>query len=323
MNNSNQTTPFGVSQSGFPALLIFFMILQQLVFILSCVGNGLVIVIFVKYLKLKSKTNRFVISLAIADFLTGVSSFTQIFYFLYPSLSKNMVTCFLRYQVVTFTTLASVMTVTFTIFDRFVAICYPHSYQKIMTNTATNVMIIFTWLYAFVISHFPYFGIHRWTPNSLCLYEYIFVQATYSISACTLWIFCLISFLLYIFILRTAWRYFKRIRPTVATCQSNDDRNKKIEKDIRNAKVVGVVAIAFTICWAPYSSCQFRHGLYGPSSKSVECDWFVFLGLINSILNPFIYAVQRRDFKYACQKLFSRKPRNGNAREERFSTQLT
>ena len=32
-------------------------------------------------------------------------------------------------------------------------------------------------------------------------------------------------------------------------------------------------------------------------------SWLVFLGIFNSVVNPFIYAYQRKDFRSGCQKL--------------------
>ena len=42
------------------------------------------------------------------------------------------------------------------------------------------------------------------------------------------------------------------------------------------------------------------------NSKDWEiANWVVFLGMANSVMNPFIYAWQRRDFKMACKRLLA------------------
>ncbi|XP_060071808.1 mu-type opioid receptor-like [Ylistrum balloti] len=308
-SDGNLTTP-EEADDGYPPLLIVFIVLQQLVFSLSCVGNGIVIYIFIRHLRLKSLTNRFVVGLAAADFFTGLSVGSQIFYFLFPNLNTYRVACFIRYQMVAFMTMTSQLTVSFTTFDRYMAICHPHSYSKVVTNITANVLVTTPWIYALIITTSSYIGLEPRTSDSLnCLYHLIFEHGVYLASALTIVFFSIASFVMYMCILRIAWKYYNRIRPSISSSSNPKTRQKSTERDVRSAKVMGIVTTGFTVCWAPFTAYQFRYGL-GFVDLTMDdisaSNWLVFLGMTNSLVNPVIYAWQRKDFNRACRKLCGR-----------------
>jgi hypothetical protein len=48
-----------------------------------------------------------------------------------------------------------------------------------------------------------------------------------------------------------------------------------------------------------------RYGMGDTSDFDFNLSsWLVFLGIFNSVMNPFIYAYQRKDFRKGCKKLF-------------------
>ena len=159
-------TSSNISDVQFPPLqftptLIVFITLQQITFVLACVGNSAVIFVSIKYITLKTISNRVVVSLAVSDFLTGIASGLQIFYFFFDSMNTNKVACFTRYRIVATTTIASLLHVTLTTFDRYVAICHPHDYKTVMSDKLANILIAFCWLYALLIGLLPYFWIEQ------------------------------------------------------------------------------------------------------------------------------------------------------------------
>lgn len=85
-------------------------------------------------------------------------------------------------------------------------------------------------------------------------------------------------------------------------------QNISLSKERKAARTLGVIMGAFILCWLPffilYILSPFCNGCSGSKLESV----FVWLGYINSALNPFIYTVFniefRRAFKYLCLKHF-------------------
>jgi hypothetical protein len=114
--------------SGESTIGITLLVLQALVFVMSCSGNAVVVIVIWKYLRRSAVTNRFIINLAVADMFTGLASLSKVWYTIVPDLNNNLYTCLLRYSVVMFMTLTSQLTVSFTTFDRYIAIFYPTRY---------------------------------------------------------------------------------------------------------------------------------------------------------------------------------------------------
>ncbi|KAK3091295.1 hypothetical protein FSP39_018718 [Pinctada imbricata] len=291
------------SEIGFPPTLIAFVTLQQLVFVLGCTGNLAVVVVFVKHLKLQSVSNRVVISLAVSDFLTGIAAGIQIFYFLIPSMNMNKNLCFLRYRIVSTTTITSQLHVWITTFDRYIAICHPHRYKNIMTDKLANILILSSWLYSLTVGALPFFGLNNWQERIPCIYHFLFHSSVFLMDSVSVFSFMTATFVLYILVAKVAWRFMKTVHPVLET---NEQKNKRItlQNNIRSARVWLLVTIAFCLCWAPFTVFPLGIGIGHSFSNSAldAMNWLAFIGMSNAFMNAFIYAWKRRDFRKACQK---------------------
>ncbi|KAK3108115.1 hypothetical protein FSP39_001486 [Pinctada imbricata] len=290
-------SPVPSSRAGFPPLLVAFISLQQTVFVISFIGNTFVVVIFSMYIK-GSITNKFIINLAINDLFTGLSSGSQIFYFLYRDLTKNMYSCFLRYQVVSVMTFASQFNMTFITADRFIAICGgPTLYQKLMTKRTSNIMIALAWVIPLLVCSLPFMGFNKWDLKPRCSFAYIFEEWYYLVPSTTIYTLMLATLLMYALILRKAFTLLRRSLDN--TKETNVERREALQQSIRSAKVTATITIVFILCWAPYELYQFKYGLGDPRDLANFdlSSWLVFLGIANSMMNPFIYAWQKSDFR--------------------------
>ena len=312
-------------QTTFTAEVIVFIALLLLVFIMAFIGNIFVIVIVVKYIRQRSITNRFIVSLAVADLFTGLAAASQILYLFIPELNRYLCACLLRYQVVTFMTLTSQLTVTFITFDRYIAVCHPHNYKKIMSQRSANLLIAVAWIYSFIIFILPFAGLNTWTTNTPCIFQLVVEPGQLFAMALTLWIFTIITVLMYALIVRRALLFYRQIQPsfkaetvtpkaTGSTSSSNsnvmNDKPARIHSVLRGAKALATITLLFAVCWLPYTYFQFRAFIdqdFLTSGQWLAANWVVFLGMANSIMNPFIYAWQRKDFNQACKRLCCRK----------------
>ena len=309
----------------FTAEVIAFIVLLLVVFIMALAGNIVVIVVVVKYIRQRSITNKFIVSLAVADLFTGIAAASQVLYLFVPELNNYLIVCLLRYQVVTFMTLTSQLTVTFITFDRYIAVCYPHSYQKVMTRQSSNFLIAIAWCYSFIIFILPFAGLNIWTEGTPCIYQLVVEPGQLLAMALTLWIFTTITVIMYGLIVRRARLAYRQIQPSfppetaspraigsVSSSSSNAfaERAIKIRSALRGAKALATITLLFALCWLPFSYFQFRAFIdrnFLTSNQWHVANWIVFLGMTNSIINPFIYAWQRKDFNQACKRLFCRK----------------
>lgn len=298
------------------------MVLQAIVFLLSCSGNAIVVIVIWKYLRCRAVTNRFIVNLAVADMFTGLASLSQILYTLKQSLNDNLYTCLLRYQVVIFMTLTSQLTVTFTTFDRYIAIYCPTKYHNIMSPKVANILIAVSWIYPCIISILPFCGLNAWDSHLVCVFQRIVMSWQLLLMALTLWSFTLVTVVMYGLILNKACKVYNQIRPSVKSAvvpvvktmqyerneMENRHKTERMRGVLRGAKALAAVTLLFSVCWLPYTYFQVRAFIEPEYIYSWEWDiatWIVFLGMANSVMNPFIYAWQRKDFNSACKRLLS------------------
>lgn len=70
-SNSSNSSCTNVTDKSQPQLNVPYTILESLVAFVAVIGNALVIVVFYRERRLRRRTNYYIISLAIADFLVG------------------------------------------------------------------------------------------------------------------------------------------------------------------------------------------------------------------------------------------------------------
>lgn len=291
------------STSPSPTVMLF-LILQQCVFILSFSGNLIVIIVVLKYLKLNTFSNRMVVSLAVTDLCTGFASGSQLLYFLFPQMDQNKVSCFLRYRIVSIMTTASQSSLMFSTLDRFVAIHRPHHYQNIMTKPLGISFIILAWSFSIGTGILPFLVQNDWSDLQFCFYHIVFDKYIYLIDSISFYTLMISSFVLNIIILKTAWSFINRVQPAFETSR-NRQKTVRMKSDVNSAKVWGLVTLFNSVCWAPFTTFPLGIGL-GVSyslSELLTMNWLVFLGMLNSIMNPFIFAWHRQDFNKALKKL--------------------
>jgi hypothetical protein len=229
----------------------------MLIFVVACTGNGIVAAVFMRHIKPMTATTKFILSLAVTDFSVGMSSGLQIFYLFYPHLSQNIYTCLLRYQFVGMMTFASQLTASFTTLDRYIAICHHTYHSRIMKPTVVNSIIIFLWLFSFTIAGLPFIHFNNWNKGVGCVYSFLLHDWIYLVGGIVTNCMLPISIILYGLILKTARRvYTKSLKK--ASEGPDSERNRKIIKNIRSAKVMGYVTLAMIVSWTPFKVYQMR-----------------------------------------------------------------
>ncbi|XP_048775507.1 histamine H2 receptor-like [Ostrea edulis] len=173
-----------------------------------------------------------------------------------------------------------------------------------MKPSVVNCMIVFLWTFSFTLAGLPFIYFNNWDQGVRCSFGYLLHDWVYLVCGTTIYSCMAIAVILYGLILKTARKvYAKSLKR--ASVDPTNERNRKIIKNIRSAKVMGYVTLALVLNWGPYEVYKIRYGLDMTTDFTFNLStWLVFLGIVNSVVNPFIYAYQRKDFRKGCQKLF-------------------
>ena len=102
------TASYGMSNGGIQTKDIIFITFELVLFVVICFGNSLVIASVASFRELQTITNAFVVSLAVADSLVGLSMPFHVVFFLYDELGSHFVPCMARFVTIMFPAAASV-----------------------------------------------------------------------------------------------------------------------------------------------------------------------------------------------------------------------
>lgn len=114
----------------------YYTVLELLVALVACVGNALVITVFHRERRLRKRTNYYIVSLAMADFLVGVLGIP--FAILASiGLPTNLYGCLLTLSTLVVLCTISIFCLVAVSIDRYWAILYPLAYSRnVRTKTA-------------------------------------------------------------------------------------------------------------------------------------------------------------------------------------------
>ncbi|XP_031566911.1 muscarinic acetylcholine receptor M1-like [Actinia tenebrosa] len=255
-----------------------------LILIISLVGNMLVILSFRAVQKLRTVTNFFVVSLAVADLLIAVFSMPIWAAHLltgpdwkYSIMLMKLWTC-----VDIMCGVASIINLTAISIERYICITYPLSYHQTMTPHKAMAIIIGVWGFAFAMASVK-FILWKYPPP---LYELIIVISCFILP---FFIMCIS----YKMIFQTA-RYQAR---QIALMVNGGVKKFFLSSEVRAAKTLAVVMGAFIISWGPFFIMNLIYGFCNHCLSAEAVMVAKWMHYSNSVFNPFVYACMNKDFR--------------------------
>lgn len=298
MNNTNESFP-NLTRNGSktsdindPLSILSFSCLL-LIMCATLFGNSLVILAFKRNSKIRTVTNYFVVSLAVADILVALVSMPIWAAYLMSAVELQHGIL----KVWTFMDIlcgvASIINLTAISIERYFCISYPLNYHTTMTSLKAITTIIIIWIFSIIMSSLKIMLWH-WPPPK---YELMVVISCFFVP---LVIMCTT----YHFIFKTA-RYQAR---QIALMINGNVKNFLLASEMRAAKTLAVVMGAFVISWGPFFIINivygFCHKCVTPESV-VVAKWMHYT---NSLFNPIVYACMNKEFRKAfCFILLGRK----------------
>lgn len=292
--NVSDATPTDKSQMS----LSFVTIIPTLLTIFIIIGNSMVIGACYQFSKKNNFTFSFILALSLADIATGIGMAFNLFTRIQEHILSYKIPCILSFEVFFTMALISVNLLACTTFDRFLSICKHEKKKKWNTQKSVRVQICCSYLIGITIGALPFLGLNRWEQGMKCTFKDLYPQELYLLKAFSMFLGFGVSFVLYVFILQKAWRVHSGRHIEVLHTAALRQRNNFIL-----AKLVGIITILNTICWLPYCSITLVFGITNESNTAGYLDFtFLLLGFTNSLINPIVYAWNRRDFRALWKK---------------------
>lgn len=292
-------------------LLVIITCFTILIGVLATAGNSLVLLSIYKRPSLRSIHMFFLGSLAVADLSVGI--ITMPIYacaaLTWPLLLKNdifeMVLDFLVFQTLS----ASCFSLCGVSYDRFLAIKSPMMYASV-TNKKVYGSLVVIWLLSVIIG--------------CCS----FVVTGYQIRPSVYLIVVVVSFVIpfsfiaffYCKIYKVARHQARQIsnqdtNVSWATRNSSNDENgrdaerRTRKREHKAAMTIAILIGTFAVCWLPNLVIGVVHFAYSRVSEckaeKTEQFWLITIpfAIVNSAVNPIIYAVRNEDFRQAFKKI--------------------
>ncbi|XP_041363786.1 adenosine receptor A2a-like [Gigantopelta aegis] len=277
------------------------ILVNLLVMVFICVGNLFTILAVWRTPSLRTVPNMYVVSLAVADFLTGAI----IPYYaltLYPpfqeELDKKKYLCLFRYVWFHVFVAKSISSMVAISFDRFLFIKYPLHYGSMTSPTKAGSVIAATWIISLLLGFVPLFH-NNWEDGKGC-YSFKILTTEYRVyGLCPAFFFCcFLTAGFYGYIVRKAIRHQRRKRER---CMSQAGMSANIVRsttsDWKSVKVFMLVFGVFFVCWVPNFTILLVGYIW--TISPVVINFTVIVGFLNSGMNFIIYACQNRQFRRA------------------------
>ncbi|XP_055036760.2 5-hydroxytryptamine receptor 4 isoform X1 [Misgurnus anguillicaudatus] len=304
-----------------PLERITLSIFLVIIIIMTALGNLLVMVAICKDRKLRQKkTNFFIVSLAFADLLVAL--------IVMPLAVIELITgqwrygetfCLVRTSLDVLLTTASLLHLCCIALDRYYAICcQPLVYNNKMTPVRVSLMLVGCWVTPFFISFLPIMqnwhtiGIEHiikekthFHNKTSCVF---IVNRPYALvcSAVAFYVPLVLMVLAYQQIYITAMRHARRIGSlqragSAPSSYPNHDQHgsRRMKNETKAAKTLAVIMGCFCLCWAPFFVTNVVDPFIHYSVPPQIWTAWLWLGYINSGLNPFLYAFLNRAFRRA------------------------
>ena len=268
----------------------WFWVLGWFLSILTMVVNGFVIFLVCRKHQLRTKTNTFIVSLAVADFGVGMTAIPSRFFCRLttkcpPSSKEGLIMMFVR----VFTFYASGTNLVSLVLERYVAVVKPLKYLTFMKRRRVIQMVLTSW-------GIPFLFIFILVSTRLIAIDRIMAMLSY---LCLLFLcVILIFFLAYMFLV--VYNLNSRDRTLAKQLRFNQMVARAKTQNTSAVKWVALITCVFLSCYGIMMRCSLLFLIVQ------SCDDFRYkipLQVINSGINPVVYAFFKRDIKQECKRL--------------------
>ena len=278
----------------------WFWILGWILSILTMAGNGFTVLLVSSRRRLRTKTNAFIVSLAVADFCVGAFVVPSLFVCHirggcdWPQTYASWVE-FIRWLF----QYASIMNLCSLVLDRYMAIVKPLKYVTFMTARRVTQLTFISWVIPLGLEIWSLF-MTLYLPFSICSMLLAVQFAILEIFFICMLSFCFISMLTVV---------YKQTRSSAILAKQLrfNHRGLIFNAYDKSAVVMLAVVVGFALaCYAIYLRCSIyilHIKFLGNSTHHLSCKidfaYKIPMIVLNSAINPLAYAFFKRDIKKA------------------------
>lgn len=291
---------------------VILVILYTIITIMSLVGNSLVIVTFVFDKHMRSVTNVFILSLAMADLMVIL---TCVPFNIGSAFSSDWIfgpfACKLVPFSMTFSVACSSLTLCCIALDRYFAIVHPHKFKFLRNPMPAGICLIVIWGLSLLCSvpNAVFYTLREIEP--LCKtdqetekkkYLCVWPDNQFKLPL-ELWITLIVLFIIPLIIMSTTYGligYQLWIRKSVGCTRRNSLRNADMKKSV--IKMLVIVMLAYITCWSPimvFNSVEKMVKSVNLTKTTVVYLklYFQCLSMASCCINPVIYTFMNRKFR--------------------------
>ena len=298
--------------------LVILGVLLGTIILMTILGNLLVMLAVLTNKKLQCPTNYFILSLATTDFCLGcvVLPFSAL-----NTLSSHWPLGYVFCNIFTSTDVmlctVSILNLFAISLDRYFAVTAPMRYQGRITRRLVYRTCACIWVFSFIMAYIPiHLGwntldgtVQNVQSPQFCLFGLNKVYVLL-ISIGTYFAPLIVMCGVYMRILLITKRQVMEInklnkagQATVMLSPGESRRQLKLASDTKATITLASLVLAFAICWVPYFTL-FTAKPFITISINIHVDLLVlWLGYINSMINPFLYAYYNSTFREAFARI--------------------
>ncbi|XP_078366077.1 adenosine receptor A2a-like [Oculina patagonica] len=269
--------------------------------IATATGNGFVVFLVAKNRRLDSSDKWFVLSLAVADFGVGVVVFPSSYF-----CSKHSVACNLRVYIAFFWFFlhSSVTNLCVLTWDRYNAIVHPLRYNNSMTVRRPRIVIFIAWLIPLTISLSLLVGMYATDSDTALKVLRLTGVSAFDIISCVLLFYAVVRIL----VVARAQSMHQEVVIELqfqSNNSSTEANNSRRHRKRNIAPFIIALVVFFLGCYIVVNclvlcltfSCQVTHA---------AGQILTLLLVLNSAVNPFVYAFLKKDINRQIKKLICR-----------------
>ncbi|XP_078413701.1 somatostatin receptor type 1-like [Cetorhinus maximus] len=288
----------GSVQGDRDARMVVIQFIYAIVCLIGLVGNSMVIFVILRYGKMKTATNIYILNLAIAD---------ELFMLSVPFLSASAalqrwpfgsLMCRTVLSVDGINQFTSVFCLTVLSVDRYVAVVHPIKAARYRRPTVAKIINLCVWLLSLIVilPIIIFAGIAP-TRDGGVVCNFLWPQPSWSV-AFVIYTF-LLGFLIPVFAICLCYVLII-LKMRVVALKAGWQQRRRSEKKI--TRMVLMVVTVFVICWMPFYVVQLANVFLSRLDTTVT-HLCVILSYANSCANPILYGFLSDNFKRSFQRI--------------------